>query len=775
MVGLVSVDHLADVLRDLQANLGQAARAADRLQQYCNAHVAAGRSRENTGFESCQPCLRETTLGSSNASCIDLSDRKAFPVRGSTAAVAGSTLMMQMQQCSGDAPPADVSHHDYVEEEFEDVDVMPPAAGGLTWEICGEQATSRANSARSQMVLHLRGAWCELSPEDLQVCHPNFQPSIMLQPASDSDLYWPLTRAWRMSQHFMNTSAVSNIKKLQVDRFMFDPDDTIHLIWTLPAIGFVAYDTVTVPLQAFHAFIDGGFGVWVFELCIAIYWTLDIAVSFRTGFFRGTVLEMHPRMVAKKYMKTWCAFDVVLMLMEWITQFVSSYASVSVVRVTRVLRYVRVARLLRLIKIPMLWKLIEDQISTNLQHLIFSAIETVLIFLVLLHAVTCAWYAIGAASPNGWTSYDKAAREDNTLFFWYFASSRWVLAQINGRTDMNDQRNMQERFFTCVVAIVFAVIFMSIFLSSMTATILQFSDLSQKRSEARRKMNEYLQHHRVPLSLVASVKRQMLANTAITILRENAEREQQVLAQLPEHLQFDLLYEIRAPVLVRHAFLRELDLAFPRVVRRICLAAVRPAIAHHDQDVFHVGDPCSRMIFVDKGQMVYSQRDTVSIEPSCDFSFPAAPVRPTSMQSTETTRSTKICKMQKAASADNGQDSEWKVYTGMWLSEAALWVEWENQGRLVASEDSLLMALDSGDLAHTLLAYRDAYALSAIYARRFSEVLREQQQQPSDLMKVDADFGDWLDDTERLPRVMQRTQSSPARAETPGSESSSRY
>merc|ERR1719329_311146 len=412
----------------------------------------------------------------------------------------------------------------------------------------------------------------------------------------------------------------------------------------------------------------------------------------------------------KQYMKTWCIFDVVLMVSEWFAQIMSSQSNASVVRVTRVMGYIRCSRLLRLVKIPNVWKLVEDQFSTHLQQLAFSAIKTIIAFCILVHLITCAWYAIGVESPTGWTSYDVAAREDNSLLFWYFASSRWVLAQINGRTDINDRRNMQERLFTCIVAVVFAVIFMSIFLSSMTATILQLNELSKKSSESRRLINEYLQQHRVSLNLVASVKRQMAANTAVKILRESTKREQLVLSQLPEHLQFDLLYEIRAPVLVWHAFFRELDLAFPRVARHICLAAVRPAIAHHNQDVFDVGDPCSRMLFADKGWMMYFQYDIQTEQQrKSEASFCLARM------------ATKTGKLQP----EQGVVSEWKVYPGMWLSEGALWIEWENHGRLMANEDSLLMAIDAGDLAYTLLAYRDAYAMSAIYARSFVDVLNK--------------------------------------------------
>lgn len=767
MLGNSSADLFAEVVRGLHEHLVQASKASDRLQRCYDRDVAAFRlghglpeamALETLGIE---PVLEsraptEASVVTLDAACVafsELHDSQLSIAQGRTSKVpaVGTTPMLQLRPCSGDAAPGDIL--DVCIE-----DVSDPAAKARRSSSRGRgYAGSTSLCDKAGSAYHLRTAWTELGADELKKCMPQFQPTVQFQPASNAAFAFTLslTRARRNPQNLETNGGVE-------DRCMFDPNATPHLLWSLPAIIFVAYDTLMVPLQAFHTYLDDGDGIWAIELCIAIYWMMDIPISFRTGYFQGTVLEMRPKKVAQKYIQTWFVLDIVLVLMEWVGLFVSLLAHASVMRVTRITRIIRVARLLRLTKIPNVWKLIEDQINSNLLHLFFNVVKTIVVFLIFVHAITCAWYAIGTASSSGWTTYDEAARHDDSFIFWYFASSRWVLAQVNGRTDMDEKRNMGERLFTCIVAVVFAVVFMSIFTSTMTATMLQISELSAKSSAVHRSINEYLLYHRVSKSLVAIVKRQMVANKCITILRDDEEREKLVLLQLPEHLKYDLLYEIRVPVLAWHGFFREFDLAFPRVARHICTSAVTPVIAHSGEDIFDQGDPCSRMLFIHKGSLVYCQYSLAAPRPegwsnadgeqpvrSSANSTGVAPVYAPPSRRSMMVRNSSGCKSPKLASQfsevaerPGGREQlseatrpEWKVRPGMWLSEGALWLEWENQGRLVADADSSLLAFDSGHLAQTLLAYRDAYAMFAIYARSFNEA-HQRQERPSDVVKL---------------------------------------
>merc|ERR1711979_14316 len=54
-----------------------------------------------------------------------------------------------------------------------------------------------------------------------------------------------------------------------------------------------------------------------------------------------------------------------------------------------------------------------------------------------------------------------------------------------------------------------------------------------------------------------------------------------------------------------------------------------------------------------------------------------------------------------------------------WISEAALWVEWENRGECAVEQQCSALALESQELTKVLKLFKDARARSVVYARKF--------------------------------------------------------
>merc|ERR1739848_116534 len=109
--------------------------------------------------------------------------------------------------------------------------------------------------------------------------------------------------------------------------------------------------------------------------------------------------------------------------------------------------------------------------------MVFTLVKLTAMLGIVLHVITCGWYAIGNFGVDGWTGYYAPNIEGSRdLVFWYFASCRWTLAQINGRTDTDERRTRLELGYTCIVAISFAVIFMALFTSAITTTMMQLSN-----------------------------------------------------------------------------------------------------------------------------------------------------------------------------------------------------------------------------------------------------------------------------------------------------------
>merc|ERR1711920_957674 len=104
------------------------------------------------------------------------------------------------------------------------------------------------------------------------------------------------------------------------------------------------------------------------------------------------------------------------------------------------------------------------------------------------------------------------------------------------------------------------------------------------------------------------------------------------------------------------------------------------------------GDACNRMLFVTSGWFIYT------------FKKPHEPV----------------------VQQDRLEKRDW-------LSEAALWVEWENKGTLTAGTMSSLLSLEVKSFINVVTLFRDARARMALYARTFLELLHRGD--PSDVME----------------------------------------
>merc|ERR1711957_43935 len=162
-----------------------------------------------------------------------------------------------------------------------------------------------------------------------------------------------------------------------------------------------------------------------------------------------------------------------------------------------------------------------------------------------------------------------------------------------------------------------------------------------------------------------------------------------------------------------HGLFHDLDNQYPRAARQVCYSAVRPLFAHAFEDLFNIGDAGSKMFFVDKGTLGY-RRDCAA----------------------QLCMGSEILNDQQA-SVDVSERSATVVFVKLrasaWIAEPALWCEWAYQGRLSAESDACLFTMEVGELATSLHDYREALAMTVLYARSFLREVRGLSM-PTDLM-----------------------------------------
>jgi hypothetical protein len=370
--------------------------------------------------------------------------------------------------------------------------------------------------------------------------------------------------------------------------------------------------------------------------------------------------------------------------------------------------------------------IIEDQLHSSMLHLVLSVLKLGLLLCCMVHIIACIWYAIGDAT-NGWITYYGAhvqTPEKDSIVFWYSASCRWTLAQINGRTDMDERRNMPELIYTCTVAIAFAVIFMSLFISGLTAVMMEMSALTQSKTSLQRMVSNYLQKRDVSSRLVGNVKNCLAQDMDSS---DWLEEEAKVLSSLPQQLARDMLHEVRAKVFLTYFWFAAMNDQYPRAVRHLCCDASHLLCPHMGEIVFEKGDACKRMLFVEQNTVLYARLSDEEIldldsTPPARGLYKSATMNLVSKKTVSLESKDESIRLSRKTSEEGVAGVV--LQRGDWLSEAVLWVDWINAGRLVAGPSTCLVALYASDFAATLQDYRGAYALSVLFARQFAESLK---------------------------------------------------
>jgi len=476
------------------------------------------------------------------------------------------------------------------------------------------------------------------------------------------------------------------------------PTGRRKVMWSFIGVLLIMYDVIMMPLSAFS--LERNIAMKIVEYVCASFWGMDIVVTFRTAFFVGPHLETRGSLIAANYAKTWLCADLIMVATDILGLVENIIVGSSVVRSTRALRVVRSLRILRLVKIQAFLLQVEEHVNSNVLILVFTLFRMIFLLLIAVHTSSCGWYAIGESSPNGWTAHFTT--ESHGFIFWYFASSRWMLAQLNGKTDTDVDRTAVEMAYTCVVAIIFAVVVMAVFISNITKTLMEIATISEGKTRMHRLVQVYLKNHGVH-GEIASKVRHHVAEAVQENRQKEWDIESKVVKLLPLQLQKELLYVIRSPILKVHPLFNHTKKDAPQAMRQICYRAVHPALVQRGEIVFDAGDACHQMFFIAAGHFRYMRERT---SPGSSFEDLTNDV-----MHVET------------------------LGKGMWICEPSLWVQWINQGQLESASESVLLEIEADDFAKAIDHYKEAKDIAAEYCQLFICALM-QKEELSDIVEV---------------------------------------
>jgi len=476
-------------------------------------------------------------------------------------------------------------------------------------------------------------------------------------------------------------------------RFVLNPGSRRRLIWDIIGTLVIFYDLITIPLQVFGPKPTTFMQAMAFFS--ATFWSMDIPLSFLSGFNIGSRLEMRPSQTAIHYISSWLLFDVAVVSIDWfvlINNFVSQGLEVpnaSYMRLGKAGRMLRIMRLLRLFKVSGMLSDIVNHVRSEAFQIALGIFSLIVLIFIANHALACGWWLVGSLEtglPDSWII--KFQMQNRSLSYQYTTSLHWSLTQFTPASMEIHPTNAVERAYT-VCTLLLAMITFSSFVSSLTNAMTQLRKLNSDRYAQLVAARRYLRENNVSLPISLRILCWIQSN--ITKFKGRTHLEDMVcLETLLRHFRVKLEQAVHAPVLTKHPFFFQLDMTYPLCLPRL-YACLREGSLAYGMELFNKGYAASKMYFITSGELVYQgMLDDV-------HDCLSQPKNTTSFRKLMNSMNLKDCAPPAASRlqwncskssvmGDAEVEGVTVVKRGAWLCEAALWVKYVHGGAAVSQD-----------------------------------------------------------------------------------------
>jgi hypothetical protein len=497
-------------------------------------------------------------------------------------------------------------------------------------------------------------------------------------------------RALKTSAQMGSQSSVDFSTSASRRRFVIHPNSVGKLLYDILGATFLLVDVMAIPaLVAWEITLSGAM-LW-FAWLTAVFWTLDIGISFLTATQRSGELIFDLRVIRRDYLKTWFLPDAAIVLCDWLTLAVLKSTGWRLLRFAKLGRFLRLAAIFRMTKISRVIEGVMEVCLSDTGKLLVRFMKMFVLTLIYGHFIACIWYFIGRPAAlgeiGGWTvaeimTVDGMEFSERSIGYQYATSFHWAMSQITLGAMEVPSTNIVERFYT-VACLLSGLLFGSTLVSSLSAMMLEAQmdkrDINQKLQQMRR----YLREQRVDRTVAAQVERQLAERLATKAKLTQAEVSG--FAKISASLRAQLQFEMFAPYLKSLPLFRlwiSLDTAFVRTFCRECMDFKYLPL---QDDLFSAGNPAKYAYYFYSGRMTYTQLPESS--PVTDLSS-------------------------KQVDAES------------WLAEAALWTVWMHVGTAVADEYTEVAQLDVEKIAVPLKRSIAINQLTHDYCKSFHRRLQ---------------------------------------------------
>jgi len=540
------------------------------------------------------------------------------------------------------------------------------------------QETSTPQLERSRSHFSLREAWSKKSAEKLQRAGKSARASTL-----------GFLRSVGSCEDLASIGQGGTVPDSSQEWIcIIHPGSPFRTSWTFLSMALLGYDAVMTPMVVFD--LRDTLLLKVLALIISAFWLVDIPLNFMTAYIRENgSTETSRREIARRYFQTWLLFDLTVVTVDW-TQLILDTTGGNTsnsLGLVRALRVMRLARLGRLLKAPAVLESILEKFASGVTGmrserlvLILPMVKSVLLIVLLLHFMACAWFAIGSSSSHGWVDTQEeflsGMHKPETQ---YATSLHWALTQFAGSMDVYP-RTLQERWFaTCALFMGFmiSICFAAIITSSMTQVFI----IQEHKASQFMRLRRFL----VEAGVSQQLRERIRQNIRYHFTRKElhtAEEDVELLAFATPLLRAELHRELYQPTLRVHPLFERLaETVF--TARKLCDTAVSKMHVSREDIVFSPGEvqeqPC--MLVVMAGMFNY---------------ITGGPMPRQSSSIEDLNGDLPLLNRGASSSKRPSQLSVTEVTWGMWLCEMHLWIQdWVFHGQLRAQTHSEMLLVDA--------------------------------------------------------------------------------
>lgn len=513
-------------------------------------------------------------------------------------------------------------------------------------------------------------------------------------------------------------------------RVIIHPSSSKRMIWDITGMLLMVYDLIVIPLQTFTP--PPTFFTSAMEWVTLLFWSLDMPLSFISGFQVNGAVEMQPGKIALRYFQTWFLFDVMVVAIDWtLTIFdkvlgkdgdQGNLGYVKMGRTARIVRMLRLLRLLRLLKVQGKLSEILELVQSESVRIILGIVKLVICIMLVNHVIACGWFAIGNLehTDDTWVKFYRI--DEKPIPFKYTTSLHWSLTQFTPASMEVNGRNWIERAFT-VCILLFAMVTFSSFISSITNATTLLRNLNSDELERRTALFRYLKQHELPMALASDVWSWVLCTKDKSRHRTH-EKDVVVLQLLPKSLRIRLKEQVYNPTVSRHPFFSKMYEVNPTGLSKMYAEVMDECAVGVGQELFMTGEVSMNMYFLVNGHMQYST-DISDLEESNFQSCQSRASTSSSNSRARSLRSMNSCAFSELL--DWTGNTRVPVKVGQWVSEPVLWVRWTHRGQLAAGTHSELFALSSARFLEFITRDAMEHYEACNYARLFLKFLASNQ------------------------------------------------